>query len=155
MDITLDGMDELQSQLAALSRFGDRDAVRATRPGADVLRDGVRDKIREQGLIDSGDMLNSVSLEIIDRGWIVQEGPLPYVLAQEFGLQDQPITERQRSFFWAMYSETNDDMWRALALSTTYTIPARPHFRPGVRESQRDAAQAIGREATRIILSRI
>ena len=82
----------------------------------------------------------------------VREGPLAYVFAQEFGLQNQVITDKQRRFFWAKFSETQNGMWRALALSTTYTIPARPHFRPGVMQGQRAAMQAITAKATEILL---
>jgi len=42
------------------------------------------------------------------------------------------ITPRQRRFFWAKWRQTGDEMWRALALSQTYTIPARPYLRPAI-----------------------
>ena len=52
------------------------------------------------------------------------------------------ITERQRRFFWARWYATGDEMWKALALSVTYTIPARPYLRPAI-DAERTYAMAL------------
>lgn len=52
------------------------------------------------------------------------------------------ITGKQRIFFWAMWYKTGDEMWKALALSTTYTIPARPYLRPAL-DRNRNYAMAV------------
>lgn len=66
-----------------------------------------------------------------------------YAAVQEFGLLSQEITDRQRRFFWAKWSETSNPMWRALALSETYTIPMQPYLRPAMWQSEADARRII------------
>ncbi len=152
MAIEVKGLDKLQSQLDKLATQSDEVVGPALMAGGEVLRDGVKAQIGARGLIDTGALLASVASERQGpRTVIVREGPLPYVFAQEFGLPNQPITARQRGFFWAKFAETGDGMWRALALSSTYTIPAKPHFRPGVKKSESKAVQAIADEAARTL----
>ena len=53
-----------------------------------------------------------------------------------------------------MYYETGDEMWKALALSTTYTlaaVPARPYFRPAIDENKKEVSLAIKVELARIL----
>ena len=147
------GLDELQRQLGAILDGVEAGRAVALLAGGYVLVDGVKGKIAEQGLVDTGELIG----ELVDAEAdsedtvIVREGPRADIFAHEYGLNNQPITPRQRAFFWAKYSETNDDKWKALALSATYTIPARPHFRPGVRQAQGKAAKAIAAKAARIL----
>jgi hypothetical protein len=63
-----------------------------------------------------------------------------YAAVQEYG-GTFVITPRQRAFFWAKWYETRDDMWKALALSATYTIPPRPYFRPAIDAKSDEAVQ--------------
>ena len=51
------------------------------------------------------------------------------------------ITDRQRGFFWAMWYATGNDMWKALALSYDYTIPARPYLRPALDQEIENAVE--------------
>ena len=68
--------------------------------------------------------------------WAIDVGTnIEYAAAQEFGLLNQPITDRQRRFFWAKHKETGEGMWKALGLSQTYTIPAQPYLHPAVDQS--------------------
>ena len=55
------------------------------------------------------------------------------------------ITPRQRRFFWYKWYETEDEMWKALALSVTYTIPARPYLRPAIDAKQDEAITLAAR----------
>lgn len=64
-----------------------------------------------------------------------------YAAVHEYG-GTFTVTPRQRRFFWAKYRETGEDMWKALALSVTYTIPARPYLRPAI-DAERGYAMAI------------
>jgi len=153
--IAVIGLPELQAQLSALASLSDSDVIDALWPGGEALADGVRVMIDQQQLIDSGALKASVDVEQSDKRTVItKEGPLAYVFAQEFGLPNQQITPRQRAFFWAKFSETGEGMWRALALSATYTIPAKPHFRPGVRGAERDATRAIAAAFTNLIKKR-
>jgi len=67
------------------------------------------------------------------------EFDIVYSAVHEYGLYNQVITPRQRRFFWAMWNQTKDEMWKALALSVTYTIPPRPYLRPAIDETRREA----------------
>lgn len=55
-----------------------------------------------------------------------------YGAMQHFGGVTHPhITKRSQKFFWAMWYQTGDEMWKALALKSigttlTISIPARP-----------------------------
>jgi len=76
--------------------------------------------------------------------WAIDVGTnVEYAAAQEFGLNRQPITDRQRRFFWAKWSETSEPMWKALGLSQTYTIPAQPYLRPAIEQSRGDIRRLI------------
>lgn len=60
-----------------------------------------------------------------------------YAWIHEFGGTIRiPITKKSRGFFWAMWYETGDDKWKAMALTpkTMFTIrmPARPFLGPAL-----------------------
>jgi phage gpG-like protein len=81
--------------------------------------------------------------------WAIDVGTnVEYAAVQEFGLSDQEITDRQRRFFWAKWSDTNEPMWKALALSRTYTIPAQPYLRPALEQSKAEARMLIVKSVT-------
>lgn len=67
-----------------------------------------------------------------------------YAAVHEYG-GTFTITPRQRAFFWHKWYETQDEMWKALALSVTYTIPARPYLRPAIDAYIGDAVQMAAR----------
>lgn len=68
-----------------------------------------------------------------------------YAAVQEYG-GTFTITPRQRAFFWAKWHETRDEMWKALALSTSFTIPARPYLRPAIDSQKEFFAQVLADE---------
>lgn len=146
------GLGELQAAInAEINKLEARKST-ALRAGGDVIAERIKHKMYGLFEIGTGKMYKSVHVTTVSKEEVeVREGPLPYVFAQEFGLPNQPITPKQRRFFWAKFFETANSMWRALALSATYTIPARPHFRPGVDEAKHDAALAIA-DAVQAIL---
>ncbi len=118
---------------------------------ADALEDGAwvialqaRDNALAQGLFDTGDLHDSIKPVKINQFRVDVEVGVIYGAAHEFGVTVE-ITPRQRAFFWAMWAETKDDMWRALALSTTYTIPARPYLRPAIDERSLTAVRVAGK----------
>jgi len=114
----------------------------AMRSGADVILRKAQDNIRSNGLVQSGLLLTSGKVQE-GRGYSVEiVFDRVYAAAHEYGLLKQPITERQRRFFWFKFLEDGDPMWRALALSETYTIPARPYLRPAI-DSERVRAMRL------------
>lgn len=146
------GDKELQAAInAEISKIEARKST-ALLAGGNVIADSIRHEMYGKFEIHTGKMYKSVHVVRVSKEEVeVREGPLPQIFAQEFGLPNQPITAKQRRFFWAKFVETGESMWRALALSKTYTIPARPHFRPGVDAAKHNAALAIA-DAVQAIL---
>ena len=68
-----------------------------------------------------------------------------YAAVHEYG-GTFTVTERQRGFFWAKWYQSGDPMWKALALSATYTIPPRPYLRPAIDSKQREAIEVAARD---------
>jgi hypothetical protein len=91
----------------------------------------------------TGALENSGRVVMVNQYSANVEFAIVYSAVHEYGLENQVITPRQRRFFWAKWYETNEDMWKALALSRTYTIPARPYLRPAIDSHQRQAAHEM------------
>lgn len=61
----------------------------------------------------------------------ISTSEVPYAAIHQFGGEIfQVVTNKQRGFFWFMYSETGDEMWKGMALSKSLLIemPARPYM---------------------------
>lgn len=119
--------------------------------GADIILDQTQRNILERELYDSGDLYDSARLETIDRFTVavaVGNDKVRYARVHEYG-GTFTITPKQRGFFWARFAETGNSMWKALALSETYTIPPRPYLRPAVDEKKDDAVWEMTLELTR------
>lgn len=112
--------------------------------GAQVIVRQAKDNAVRQGLIDSGELVDSIVTVKVNQFRVDIRVGVPYGAAHEFGVT-VTITPRQRRFFWAMWIKTNDEMWLALALSTTYTIKAKPYVRPAIDESKRLVAVETAR----------
>jgi len=133
-------------------------AIKLTRQGllpllvlevAEFVCDMAIDNAIAQGLVDKGILIGSIEAKLINQYAAKIVVGAPYGLAYEFGTTVE-ITPRQRQFFWARYMETEDEMWRALALSATYTIRARPYMRPALDQRARISRRAK-ETATRLI----
>jgi phage gpG-like protein len=136
------GLQDLKNNFAAIAKLvPSRDLAEAVKAGAEVIAEQARENALDQGLLDSGDLIYSIKAIGINQ-WIaaVRVGVV-YGAVHEYGLENQVITDRQRRFFWAKFSETGDDMWKALALSSTYTIPARPYLRPAIDTRKTEAVK--------------
>lgn len=113
--------------------------------GAWIIALQARDNALAQGLYDSGDLVDSIRPRKINQFRVDILVDVPYGAAHEFGVTVM-ITPKQRRFFWAMYSLTGNDMWKALALSITYTIRAKPYLRPAIDTRKAAAIRAAGRD---------
>jgi phage gpG-like protein len=118
--------------------------------GAWEIVAGARHNIGRQTLIDTRELENSILPVKVNQYRVDVRVGVPYGAVHEYG-GTFTITDRQRRFFWAKYSETNDDMWKALALSKTYTIPPRPYLRPAIDEYKQAAIQAAGDSVRAIV----
>lgn len=112
--------------------------------GAQVIREAASDNAVRQGLIDSGALIDSIVTVKVNQFRVDIRVGVPYGAAHEYGVT-VTITPRQRRFFWAMWMKSQDTMWLALALSTTYTIKAKPYVRPAVDEYKLVAATETAR----------
>lgn len=109
--------------------------------GAWEIVDEARHNVWAQTLVETLELHDSILPKKINQFRVDIEVGAIHGAVHEFGLENQPITERQRRFFWAKWAQERDPMWKALALSATYTIPARPYLRPAVDTKKRAAAR--------------
>jgi len=140
---------------------GGANMANALGAGAQVLKEKTQENILEQDLYDTGELYDSVEWVKVNQYRVDILVTAPHAAAHEYGYgggKVVTITPRQRAFFWYKYSETGDSMWKALALSKTYTlaaIPARPYFRPAIDENKKGVALAIQIELARSLTRRL
>lgn len=144
------GLKDLDKKFKILRKLIPGDVlVDSIEAGAWVIALAARDNAVAHGLIESGDLIDSIKPRKINQFRVDIEVGVPYGAAHEFGVTVE-ITDRQRAFFWAKFAETGEDMWKALALSDTYTIPARPYLRPAIDNNMvpaaRVAAKSLGKK---------
>lgn len=111
--------------------------------GAEKIAEQARQNVMAQGLYDTGALRDSIGVLKISQYRVDVRVRVVYGAVHEFGFTGT-ITPRQRRFFWAKFMATGDDMWKALALSTTYTIPMRAYLRPALDEKKRLAVLTVG-----------
>ncbi len=141
------GLKELDRATQALARqispqIGIADALE---DGAWIIALEARDNATMQGLIESGELIDSIKPRKINQYRVDVVVGVPYGAAHEFGVT-VTITPKQRRFFWAMYKRTEAGLWKALALSITYTIPARPYLRPAIDSHKPYVYEAVGKK---------
>jgi hypothetical protein len=123
------GLKDLEQNLKAIARVvGGAELADSLAKGAMEVVWQAKQNIMAQGLHETGELWGSVKPIKVNQFRVDVKVDADHGAAHEYGLENQHITDRQRRFFWAKWAETGDEMWRALALSTTYTIPARPYL---------------------------
>ncbi len=136
------GFKDLSDNLKRIAAIvGGAELADSLEKGAMEIVWQAKQNVMAQGLHDTGDLWKSIEPVKINQFTVAIRVSADHGAVHEFGLENQIITDKQRRFFWAKFSETDDDMWKALALSTTYTIPARPYLRPAVDEMKLQAVQ--------------
>jgi len=131
------GFKDLNKSIKELARaVSGSDLADALKDGAWEIVDQARDNARAQGLEKTGALIQAIRPVAINQYRVDIIVDVPYGATQEFGLAEQRITDLQRRFFWYMWSWDKDPVWRALALSETYTIPAKPYMRPAIDDPQ-------------------
>lgn len=124
----VEGLDELNAAFNELLDIDMTDSIKAGVEGE--LIPETRRNIRAK-FDTTGDFPSRVQSEVMGKCRVDMIVRAIYGAVQEYGGTFE-ITPRQRRFFWAMWYETENEMWKALALSVTYTIPPRPYVRPAV-----------------------
>lgn len=138
------GLKDLNAKLARVSQ-----SVVDPRSGiVEALDQGARDEIVPQvrahiyeNFDTTGDFPSAVTTRKINQFRVDVLVERIYAAVHEYG-GTFPVTSRQRAYFWWRYMATGEGMWRALALSSSYTIPPRPYLRPAIDEKQQAAIQA-------------
>lgn len=145
------GANRLKRHFRDTARMADREGKKsAARAGAQVVLDQAKQNVRDTFENRTGHLEGSGHLENVRAGRVDVVFDAVHSAAHEYGLPEFQITKKQRRFFWAMWFATKDEMWLALALSTTYTIPARPYLGPATRSTRRAVGRAMAREYNRI-----
>jgi len=140
------GLDELTGYFKRLAREAKGQMMNhAVDAGASVILEAAKANIRANFEPGTGHLEDSGEVSISNNTRADIAFMAVYAAVHEYGLQRQPITDRQRRFFWAMWNAERDDMWKALALSQTYTIPARPYLRPAVDSHQKAAVEVMAK----------
>ena len=139
------GLDDLERNLNKIAKMiGGEALTEALVAGAWDVAKQARKNAAAQGLRKTGDLIDSIRpIKMAQDRVDVQVGVI-YGATHEFGYKGT-VTERQRRFFWAMYIKTKEDMWKALALSKTYTIPARPYLRPAIDSQKLQSLKLVAR----------
>jgi len=75
---------------------------------------------------------------------------VPYAATHEYG-DRRSVTSKQRRFFWAKYSETDKDKWKAMALSETLDYPKRPYLEPALDDTMDDVKEMAEEEVFKVL----
>ncbi len=138
-------LKQFEAKLVALGHaIAGGDLADALKDGAWVIAIAARDNAVANGLIESGDLIDSISPRKINQYRVDVEVGVIYGAIHEYG-GTFTITDLQRRFFWFKFAQTGEGMWRALALSETYTMPAKPYLRPAIDENKTIAMQETAR----------
>jgi len=112
--------------------------------GVQIVVDEARRNVWE--LFDtSGDFPSRIKVRRVNQYRVDLVVDAVYAKVHEYG-GTFTITAQQRRFFWAKWYETNDEMWKALALSTRYTIPPRPYVRPAIDTKREEAIEVAAED---------
>lgn len=150
---SLVGVREVSGKLKRmLGSFQGREKTELLMEGGKVYERGAKQRITEQGLVDTGNLRAKVSADPSVDGVDVGPRGVVYAAIHEFGGVTRPtVTPKMRGFAWWRFRQTGDPMWRAIALTKkthlTVRIPARPYMRPTFDEDSGAAERAIQRAA--------
>lgn len=138
------GLKDLTGYFRGLAREAPgKVTARLCREGAGVVLEAAKQNIRNTFENQTGNLENSGEVVVVNQYTADVRFNAIYSAVHEYGLENQPITDRQRRFFWAKWYEEGNEMWVALALSTHYTIPARPYLRPAIDSHKQKAAHEM------------
>ena len=128
--IKVKGVNDFNKGLQDVAKaLGPPHMAEGLRKSGEVIQHKAQENLLEQELYLTGKLYDDIKVVVVNQYAVEILVDSDYGAVHEFGYTGV-ITPRQRSFFWAKWYETQDDMWKALALSHTYTIPARPYLRP-------------------------
>lgn len=77
---------------------------------------------------------------------------VPYAATHEYG-DTRTVTDGMRAYFWARHAETDEDRWKAMALSGELNYPERPFLRPALDDATPTIARIAAEEVADAINS--
>lgn len=156
------GVVNLEKALGKLvKQVSGRQLVTALVKGGEVVEREAKLNVEEQELIDSGDLRADIQTKPVFAEEAVTVGTnKEYAAIHEFGGTVKPrVTPRMRSWAWAMYAETGEEVYKGIALTTKthleITIPARPYLRPAVDDHQDQIIQAVANAIKQMLLKAV
>lgn len=140
------GLEQLQAKLQKVARSVSPQGHLADglAAGADQILESARENLLEQGLFLSGDLYDSGKVVKVNQYRVDVEFDKVYAAIHEYGGTIE-VTDKARAYFWYRFAKTGDPMWRALALSDTITIPARPYLRPALEENKGTVSEFVAK----------
>lgn len=119
---TVEGWKELTVAMRALPNRVKRQTRRRFRKPAEKIRDAAQANARQQGLVDSGDLIESIKVSITGTGVAVKAGTkaVPYPRLHETGGR------------WPVYPTGDKSTWTWFPAQGT--SPARPFFFPAIED---------------------
>jgi|TARA_Y100000310_G_scaffold33205_1_gene31395 hypothetical protein len=106
------------------------------------VESGMRKKIRQSEAGFEGGKKESIR-KVVAGGRRIEGiigSEVPYAAIHEYGGKTTTrVTPRARSYFWWAYSETGDEKWKGMALTSrdsfSRTIPERSYLRPAIKDA--------------------
>lgn len=141
MEIHIEGMKELNKKLIAIGQeMGSDTAMDAVRAGGHAMEAQIKINIRSQGLIDTGNLINSIQVRDVKESGqgaecTVGSAGVIYAAIHEFGGTILP--KRAKMLSW-ISKRTGERIF-----AKSVTIPARPYIRPAVDEHKQDFIGAM------------
>jgi len=149
--VKVKGVDDFGEAVQNIAEaLGPPHVTQALKRGAEVIQHQAQQNVKRQKLYVTGTLHDSIKVLEVSPWAVSILVDVVYGAVHEFGYTGI-ITDKQRRFFWAKWYETQDDMWKALALSYSYTIPARPYLRPAVDQKMGDAILTIVQQMRRAL----
>lgn len=121
--------------------------------GGEVLRDEIKKNIAATPLVDTWELYDSVEVRVPDAFEVHVVVDKPYAHAHEYGYKQKEITPKQKGYFWHMYRETGDKMWKCMALKGSYTITRKGYVREAVDTKSVNTFIVIGKAWGQMVLS--
>lgn len=144
------GIKDLQGKFKKMAEdIGGAGRAEIAMAGAEVVATQVRENIRANNLIEEGHLIGSVEAFKVNQ-WTAgvavgrgNEEAQNYAAVHEYGAKDVIITPKQRAYFKWRCSLDPGGVFCTLIHKDTYTIPARPYFRPALKQSRRAAVKEM------------
>jgi len=163
LSLKIEGVKELQG---ALKRFIPAIAERTVRALTFDVHKGIKEnlngRILKVGTVHGGRLKGSWKLRIVGSEertvGIVESKAVPYAAIHEFGGTTHPrVTGKMRGFAWFKFRETENPMWRAIALTRkprlNVPVPAR-HYVSLAIDATRERMPRIVEQSIRAVAKR-